>query len=247
MSGKERKINGRKPEFRGSLSVLLLYATILGYYVFTGVAHKVTLDRSSASKVATLQNMKRFRHLFFTGWNFALQIIFLLLAVGDETAKLTNWSNLQKRTGKLRFHFFTALVFPSSLLVASFFWTVWHLDRELIFPKALDDVYPNWLNHTLHTVIIVPLLVEVLSNSHNLTLSSTNKALTVLTVYCTVYQALYVGVYYLHGVWLYPIYGVLNWPQRIGLVLVQFVSALLYQRIGIFLLKSTSSNKIKSK
>lgn len=72
MPAKERKINGRKPEFRGSLPVLLLYATILGYYVFTGVAHKVILD---TSKGATLQTMKRFRHLFFTGWNFVSDLV----------------------------------------------------------------------------------------------------------------------------------------------------------------------------
>lgn len=36
--------------------------------------------------------------------------------------------------------------------VFSSFWSIYSYDRELVFPKALDDIIPTWLNHALVSV-----------------------------------------------------------------------------------------------
>lgn len=41
------------------------------------------------------------------------------------------------------------------------FWSIWAIDRELIFPKALDPFFPSWLNHVLHTSIVIFSTIEM--------------------------------------------------------------------------------------
>lgn len=49
---------------------------------------------------------------------------------------------------------FTCFAYPLSIIVVSTFWSVWHLvGREYIFPVAISEYYPTWLNHVTHTVI----------------------------------------------------------------------------------------------
>ncbi|KYO42020.1 androgen-induced 1 protein-like [Alligator mississippiensis] len=61
---------------------------------------------------------------------------------------------------------FSVLVFPVGLFVAITFWTLYAYDRELVYPKELDEVNPSWLNHTMHTTILPLLLIELVSCPH---------------------------------------------------------------------------------
>ncbi|XP_043382671.1 androgen-dependent TFPI-regulating protein-like isoform X2 [Chelonia mydas] len=47
---------------------------------------------------------------------------------------------------------FSVLVFPVGLFVAVTFWTLYAYDRELVYPKELDETTPSWLNHTMGTM-----------------------------------------------------------------------------------------------
>lgn len=119
-----------------------------------------------------------------------LQIFFILTAILDETSKLLNLSvAIQKCLGKTRAFLFNALVFPCSLLVVTIFWTIWHIDRELIFPKVIDTFFPLWLNHMMHTFILVPLMIE-LALPKKYSFVRFKDAAVVLTVYATIYQFL---------------------------------------------------------
>lgn len=35
------------------------------------------------------------------------------------------------------------------------------VDRELVLPKALDPYFPSWLNHLMHTLIVVTTVTEM--------------------------------------------------------------------------------------
>lgn len=67
------------------------------------------------------------------------------------------------------------------------FWTLWSIDRELVLPEVLDAVVPSWLNHALHTVIIIPVVVELLFCKMHL--PHHKDALTVLATVHVVYTA----------------------------------------------------------
>jgi hypothetical protein len=34
------------------------------------------------------------------------------------------------------------------------FWGLYAVNRELVFPRILDDYFPGWLNHVMHTHIV---------------------------------------------------------------------------------------------
>ncbi|KAG5884142.1 hypothetical protein JTB14_021808 [Gonioctena quinquepunctata] len=208
--------------------------------VFSGGKTKVKLDED-------LKVMGKFQGYFFTLWTFMLHFIFVIIAIVDESSKILKLPvSIQKPIGRTRAFLFNTLLFPSCLLVSSFFWTIWHIDRELIFPKTLDDFFPSWLNHTLHTFILLPMVLELLlPKKHNFV--QFRNAAPILAVYSTIYSLMFVSVYFRHGVWLYPVFKLLDWPQRIVLFIVILASMLIFQKIGISIQnikKPTKSAKI---
>ena len=46
---------------------------------------------------------------------------------------------------------FASLAFPIGMFVGLAFWGLYAVDRELVYPTALDKIVPHWVNHALHT------------------------------------------------------------------------------------------------
>ncbi|XP_028131296.1 androgen-dependent TFPI-regulating protein isoform X2 [Diabrotica virgifera virgifera] len=189
-----------------------------------------------------------FEFCFFTLWNFIFQLVFMIVAIMDEAAKLMKLPiSTQNKLSKTRAVMFNTVLFPSTLVVVSIFWTLWHIDRELVFPKVLDLFFPQWLNHMLHTFILLPVIIEImLPKKHNFV--KFQKAAPALALLFLSYTILYFSLYFRHGVWLYPVYKVLTWPQRLLFSAAQLCGALGYQKLGIVLQNSKrSQNKQKVK
>ena len=55
---------------------------------------------------------------------------------------------------KVRDYYFATLAFPIGQFVGIIFWTLWHINRELVFPKAFDSIFPSYINHLMHTLVI---------------------------------------------------------------------------------------------
>jgi hypothetical protein len=68
------------------------------------------------------------------------------------------------------------------------FWGLYMIDRELVFPSAMDVVLPSWTNHSTHTVIIVALVIEMRITRHRY--SKRSLGLATLALYLTVYDIL---------------------------------------------------------
>jgi hypothetical protein len=49
---------------------------------------------------------------------------------------------------------FTTIVFPISLIVGIFFWSIYAIDRNLIYPEFMDKHIPSHLNHFLVVINI---------------------------------------------------------------------------------------------
>lgn len=87
--------------------------------------------------------------------------------------------------------FFSTLAYPVGSIVVYSFWAVWHLmGRELIFPAALSQYYPDWLNHVTHTIIAPMNILLALVVHHKY--SKNGSALTVLYLACYTGFLLYV-------------------------------------------------------
>ncbi|XP_047108246.1 androgen-dependent TFPI-regulating protein-like isoform X2 [Schistocerca piceifrons] len=121
-----------------------------------------------------------------------------------------------------------------NFIVTLAFWTIYSIDRELIMPKALDAFLPLWLNHALHTNITVAAFTEMLITFHWYPASRRNTVYGIAAI-TVAYAVCFYSTYYYDGTWLYPIYGVLDWTQRISLSAVTFIACILMSFFGEYL------------
>lgn len=115
---------------------------------------------------------------------------------------------------------FSALAFPVALFVGITFWGIYAVDRELILPKSFDPYFPLWLNHVLHTNIMVFILLEALTSFRMY--PTRKKGLSILGTFMLFYMFWIHFIYFKTGSWVYPILNVLNWPLRVVFYLFSF-------------------------
>ncbi|XP_013919042.1 PREDICTED: uncharacterized protein LOC106546651 [Thamnophis sirtalis] len=92
-------------------------------------------------------------------WTFKilLQTVLYLLCFTIDAVALFVPSQEEKVSSTVvpvRDFIFSAYVFPVGLFVAVAFWGLYAIDRELVYPKELDDINPNWLNHSMDAFLI---------------------------------------------------------------------------------------------
>merc|ERR1712241_267698 len=141
---------------------------------------------------------------YLTFLNMLLQFIFFTIAL---------LSNFTKRLHGVRDLVFASAAFPIGMFVGIIFWSIWAVDRELIFPKVLDQYFPAILNHLMHTTVIPLQLGQLLLVKHNF--PSRSKGFTITAILCLGYLVWINYIYYMTGFWVYPVIKVLSAGQRI--------------------------------
>ncbi|XP_069692487.1 androgen-induced gene 1 protein-like [Periplaneta americana] len=102
---------------------------------------------------------------FFTVWSQIAQQIFSFSILAEDVIVVGGIA-VKKRT-KNKLHNFnswlhTCVVFPAAIVVAVNFWTMYSfLEDNLIEDMAVMKHVPLWMNHSLHTVILVLPLFEM--------------------------------------------------------------------------------------
>ncbi|XP_066994686.2 androgen-dependent TFPI-regulating protein isoform X2 [Anabrus simplex] len=182
----------------GNLFTLLFHTIAVAHHVFVFYCLQY-LDYSKTSDTYT-NNVKNFPFRFFTVWNF-------LTASGVP-------SSLQTRIKKTKHFTFRTFVFPVSHTAVFMFWVLFLVDRKLVFPPEIDNVIPAWVNHAIHTNIIITAVMELATTFHRYP-RARNRAIMGITLYIIAYGVCYFSTYFIHGTWLYPVYEVMNWTQRI--------------------------------
>lgn len=89
-------------------------------------------------------------------------MIFALLRIGELNI-LNIWPEkvqYQKKLGLFRKYLYTAIMAPNTIFIMLVFWGVYALNREWIYPEELDAFVPTYVNHILHTAIILPIVIE---------------------------------------------------------------------------------------
>ncbi|XP_062976767.1 androgen-induced gene 1 protein-like [Elgaria multicarinata webbii] len=119
----------------------------------------------------------------------------------------------------IRDFIFSAYVFPVGLFVAVAFWGLYAYDRELVYPRELDDINPSWLNHSMHTTILPLLFIELVICTHKY--PHRLKGVLGLFFFAATYVSWIIWVYHTSGIWAYPVLEVLS-PN--GMVVFFFVS-----------------------
>ncbi|KAL0809515.1 hypothetical protein ABMA28_011053 [Loxostege sticticalis] len=161
-----------------------------------------------------IRTMGSFAAAFGTNWNFAFQSVFLFLSLIYDVCE---WLSIQdgpraKKIAYWRDIVFTSLVVPYTLFVSLMFWTVYWIDRELVFPTVYDSIVPWWFNHCVHTNISIVVLVETLLQARrqpvNLKLE-----LIITSVVAVAYAIVYYAIFFFANRWLYNVFGIMTWWQ----------------------------------
>ena len=136
---------------------------------------------------------------YLTFLNMLLQFIFFTIAL---------LSNFVKQLRPARDLIFASAAFPIGMFVGIIFWSIWAVDRELIFPKILDNYFPAILNHCMHTTVIPLQLGQLYLVKHNF--PSRSKGFTITGILCLGYLIWINYIYYMAGFWVYPVIKVRN-------------------------------------
>ncbi|XP_014468942.1 PREDICTED: androgen-dependent TFPI-regulating protein-like isoform X2 [Dinoponera quadriceps] len=168
---------------------------------------------------------------FLTMWNVILQAVFFLICVLNDCFG-TNAVNPKKLPfiRKLKDDLHASLGFPIAMFVGVIFWTLMFVDRELVLPKALDPYFPWWLNHLLHTLIMVTTVLEMIVAPRQYPKRS--RGLGILGGFMFIYLAWVHVIYFKSGVWVYPVMEVLTLPLRIVFIVVLLVICMILYFVG---------------
>nr|XP_056700875.1 androgen-induced gene 1 protein-like [Euleptes europaea] len=176
------------------------------------------------------------KHLTFL--NQVLQTILFVLCVIIDVVALCSSSHEKMISSLLvpvRDYIFSTFVFPVGLFVAVVFWGLYAYDRELVYPRELDEVNSVWLNHSMHTTILPLLFIELLVCPHKYVRKT--KGIIGLTVFTITYLCWIIWVNYASGIWAYPVLGVLDTPGKIVFFSIAYLIVLMFYFLGRLLTK----------
>ncbi|XP_072532905.1 androgen-dependent TFPI-regulating protein isoform X2 [Salminus brasiliensis] len=141
---------------------------------------------------------------YLTFINLIVQMVFFGLASMKDLQPLGKGSKvtLLCLTKDLLFSVFA---FPLGLLVVLLFWGIFTYDRQLVYPASLDNFFPPWANHAMHTLVLPVLLGEVILEPH--IYPKTRNGLAALGVAGLFYSGWVIWVYVSVGIWVYPLLG----------------------------------------
>ncbi len=94
--------------------------------------------------------------------------------------------------------------------VAVMFWSIYAIDRELIYPLALDKTIPFELNHLWHTTIVVCVLIELVVVFHRFPSNWT--AIIITFIYSFGYMIWIVWIFTMSRKWPYPFFNLIPPP-----------------------------------
>ncbi|GBM99594.1 Androgen-induced gene 1 protein [Araneus ventricosus] len=196
------------------------FCALIGYQLLPPMPHKRPHEHFAG----------RFKYL--TYWNLIAHFVFFAVSCILDVMKTsaTGFFTLAKIKDKL----FVGIVLPYGVFVVGMFWGLYAIDRELIFPKVLDAVFPCWLNHVSHTVILPALLIETYIVKHRHPRRTEGLMYTAGFGLAYMIWVLYLAL--VMNIWVYPVLQVLNWTQKFiffGIcVLIQFSMYIIGEKIN---------------
>ncbi|KAL7985624.1 hypothetical protein Chor_004194, partial [Crotalus horridus] len=183
---------------RGQRAVALLHFLCFLWAIFA-LTQNLGLPKS-VRKVHDDSYGGQWKYLTFL--NQLLQTVLYLLCVTIDAVALFVPSQERKVSSivlPIRDFIFSAFVFPVGLFVAVAFWGLYAIDRELVYPKELDEINPDWLNHTMSWLYV-----------HISILLDGKEYWDLASLQLYTYHGRIIWIHHVAGIWAYPVLGVLG-------------------------------------
>ena len=176
---------------------------------------------------------------FLTYWNIWLQLVYVSVRLCNELFGTDLNVATPSRIQKTRDFMFGSLAFPVGMFVSIMFWALYLVDRNLVFSPKMDEFYPVWSNHMLHTTCLVAQLIEMISTPHDY--PSRTKGILISMGFAMLYVGWILTIAYKGNIW---VYGVLQKLPTIGRVL--FISGCVVSFGMFFIVGEILNSKIWS-
>ncbi|KAJ9592927.1 hypothetical protein L9F63_015432, partial [Diploptera punctata] len=156
--------------------------------------------------------ISRFKYLTF--WNMIVQAVYFTICLVNDICGNTDIDPKEKPLiRRIKDYMYATVAFPVSMFVGIQFWILMFIDRELVLPKAMDPFFPSWLNHIMHTNIMIFTLIEMVTTFQQYPKRS--DGLKGLVSFMLIYLIWLHVIYGVSSFWVYPILEVLNAWQRL--------------------------------
>ncbi|KAL8578423.1 hypothetical protein ACOMHN_014922 [Nucella lapillus] len=169
----------------------------------------------------------KFKYLTF--WNHCLQTLYFAVcavnAVIGSSVPPTVSPSQRSKLQRWRDFIHSSLAFPVGTFVVVTFWALYAVDRELVYPRELDQIIPPWLNHVMHTTVLPLLLVEKCLVYHHH--PRRQSGIFILSAFTLIYLGWVLWIAYASNLWVYPVLRVMQNHERavfIAFLLVLFIS-----------------------
>lgn len=218
---------------------------ILGYHAVLFIAHTAAyiydckyIVTNDTETVFTYKGYGgKFKYL--TNWNFIIQTVYFGLCVANDLCGSNvrpSGKGQRSRLQRWRDNFLATVVFPLGMFVVLTFWGIYAIDRELVYPKALDKVIPSWLNHVMHTTILPFLLIDKFLVYHQY--PSRKAGFVTIMSLAMLYLTWILWVAYYANIWVYPILKVLQPHHKVVFILAMLVLFVFLYLLGEFINKT---------
>ncbi|KAJ2945643.1 hypothetical protein O0L34_g470 [Tuta absoluta] len=190
----------------------VLYHSIGAIQFAYGCYYDYTYVQIPSTHISSPHFGGKFKYLTFL--NAMLQTIYFTVASLNDIVGTNEPSPPEKPLiRRIKDALFSCLAFPLSMFVGLTFWGLYSVDRELILPKSMDPFFPVWLNHVMHTNIMVFILIDLISSFRMY--PSKRQGLATLSIFMVMYLVWVHYIYFETGAWVYPVLKVMNWPLRV--------------------------------
>ncbi|XP_078411648.1 androgen-induced gene 1 protein-like isoform X2 [Cetorhinus maximus] len=200
---------------------ILLHLPVFLWYLFT--LYQDLLLTSGGRLLGASTYGGRWKYLTFI--NMVLQTSFFGVSVLSDLLCLLpqpgkRVQRLSLRISALQDWLFAGLAFPIGFFVVVSFWLLYAIDRELVYPKILDQIIPTWMNHAMHSVVLVLLTLELILVPHHC--PSRKGGMALLVTFCSSYLLWVLWIRHRSAIWVYPILEALS-PVGVGIFLTAAV------------------------
>ncbi|KAL5281646.1 hypothetical protein ACFFRR_005162 [Megaselia abdita] len=168
--------------------------------------------------------------------NNYLQVVYFSISLINDFIGTNEYHPKKAPTvRKVKDYLFSSMCFPISFNVGISFWGIYIVDRELVCPEILDAIFPLWLNHMVHTNIMVFMILELFMLFRNNT-SHSKSLMGLLSFMCSYLVWIHIIKHYSDD-WVYPILEVLPMSVRIAFFAGCIALAVAFYFLGDFLNK----------
>lgn len=137
------------------ISAVHKYITVI-YKVYIKLQIKIAL-RNASEKYAL--------YIYFLFWFQVIQVVYLSLSLTEDYLLTSSKSGKTKKwfgtLNTLNSVVFFAIIFPMTAMTTMLFWFFYYFNSDLIVPMRLLTLLPTPGHVSIHLVIVLPLLTEL--------------------------------------------------------------------------------------